>query len=103
MRPNAVGLDRSLGQPIDVVVAAADPDGEARGLREAAIAPYVPDLVLASVAPGDTHVEWPLFVGRVARSERATAYACRGLACDEPTVDPARLSEQIRARDGRRR
>ena len=103
-QPTAFGrmlsaADRSLRQPIDVVVAAADPDGEARGLREAAVAPYVPDLVLAAVAPTDPHAAWPLFVGKEPVSGGATAYACRGYACDEPTAEPARLSEQVRAMD----
>jgi uncharacterized protein YyaL (SSP411 family) len=100
-QPTAFGrmlsaADRSLGQPIDVVVAAADPDGEARRLREAAVAPYAPDLVLASVAPGDPHVAWPLFVLK-SPDAGATAYACRGYACDEPTTDPVRLTEQVEA------
>ncbi len=101
-QPTAFGrmlsaADRSLGQPIDVVVAAADPDGEARRLREAAVAPYVPDLVLAAVAPADPQAAWPLFVGKLPVGRAATAYACRGYACDEPTVDPAQLSEQVKA------
>ena len=105
-QPSAFGrmlsaADRSLGEQIDVVVAVDQTDDESRLLREAATTPYVPDLVLASVAQGDPHAEWPLFVSKVARNGRATAYVCRGLACDEPTVDPARLSEQVRALDSR--
>jgi uncharacterized protein YyaL (SSP411 family) len=101
-QPTAFGrmlsaADRSLSQPIDVVVAADDPDGEARGLREAAVAPYVPDLVLAAVAPTDPHAAWPLFVGKLPTGGAATGYACRGYTCDEPTATPARLSEQVRA------
>ena len=69
----------------------------ADALREAAIGPFVPDLVLTSVAPGDAHAEWPLYAGKVARDGRATAYACRGYACDEPTIDPERLVEQVAA------
>jgi uncharacterized protein YyaL (SSP411 family) len=56
----------------------------------------VPDLVIATVAAKDPHAEWPLFVGKAARDGRATAYACRGYACDAPTDDPARLAEQVR-------
>ncbi len=105
-QPTAFGrmlsaADRSLGEQIDVVVAAADADGEARGLRAAAIAPYVPDLVLAGVAPTDPHAAWRLFV-RKSPANGATAYACRGYACDEPTVDPVRLTEQVTAMGGTR-
>jgi uncharacterized protein len=88
--------DRLMGEPIDVVVAAAaSRDGQE--LREAAIRPFVPDLVLAAVAPGEAHAGWPLFEGKQARDGRATAYACRGYACDEPTEDPQRLAEQVAA------
>jgi len=52
--------------------------------------------VLTGVAYGDPHENWPLFVGKAAREGRATAYACRGYACDEPTGDPLRLAEQVR-------
>ena len=100
-QPSAFGrmlsaAERSIGQDIDVVVAAAAAD-DGRALREAAIGPFVPDLVLTAVVPGDAHAEWPLYAGKEARDGRATAYACRGYACDEPTSDPARLAEQVAA------
>jgi uncharacterized protein len=106
-QPSAFGrmlaaADRTIGEPLDVVVAAAhgggaDGDPRAEALRRAAAAPYVPDLVLASVADGDAHAAWPLFAGKTARDGRPTAYACRGYACDEPTTSPERLAEQVRA------
>ena len=102
-QPSAFGrmlcaADRQLGAPVDVVVAADDANAlEGRQLRQAAAAPYVPDLVLTAVAAGDEHAGWPLYAGKAARGDRATAYACRGYACDEPTTDPGRLEEQVRA------
>jgi uncharacterized protein YyaL (SSP411 family) len=88
--------DRMLGEQLDVVVASPDPSAEdARLLRRAASAPYVPDLVLTSVAAGDPQADWPLYEAKAARGGTATAYACRGYACDEPTADPARLQEQV--------
>jgi uncharacterized protein YyaL (SSP411 family) len=102
-QPSAFGrmlaaADRQLGEPVDVVVAAGTPDDAAAAeLRRAASQPYVPDLVLAAVAAHDGHLAWPLFQGKVAREGRATAYACRGYACDEPTTDPDRLREQVAA------
>jgi uncharacterized protein YyaL (SSP411 family) len=100
-QPSAFGrmlcaADRMLGEPLDVVVAGSPAMADAGDLRASAAEPYVPDLVLASVAEGDPHAIWPLFAGKVARDGRATAYACRGYACDEPTTDPARLAEQVR-------
>jgi uncharacterized protein YyaL (SSP411 family) len=100
-QPSAFGrmlcaADRLLGEPLDVVVA-GEPTGEdARRLREAAAAAYVPDLVLTAVDPTNPHADWPLYEGKGARDGRATAYACRGSACDEPTTVPARLAEQVR-------
>ena len=102
-QPTAFGrmlaaADRSLAEPLDVVVAAPAPGAPgAAALRSAAGRPYVPDLVLTSVVPGDAHAEWPLYAGKVTRGGRATAYACRGYACDEPTDSPARLAEQVDA------
>jgi len=102
-QPSAFGrmlcaADRRLSEAIDVVVAApAADDPGARGLREAAAAPFAPNLVLTAVAPGDLHAGWPLYAGKQPRDGHATAYACRGYACDEPTTDAARLDEQVRA------
>ena len=98
-QPSAFGrmlcaADRMIGEAIDVVVAEGDGAGT---LRAAAIRPFVPDLVLSSVAPDAAHGEWPLYAGKVAHEGRATAYACRGYACDEPTSDPKRLAEQVAA------
>jgi hypothetical protein len=50
---------------------------------------------------GDPHAEWPLFSGKTARGARATAYACRGYACDAPTEDASRLGELVRDLDAR--
>jgi hypothetical protein len=98
-QPSAFGrmlcaADRALGEAVDVVVAAEsmDLDG-ARVLREAGTRPYVPDLVLAGLEPGAPHAGWPLFEGK--RSDRPTAYACRGYACDAPTGDPDELARQV--------
>ena len=100
-QPSAFGrmlcaADRLLGEPTDVVVAGDQGSDDARELRHAAAAPYLPDLVLTGVAEGDPHATWPLYAGKSARDGRPTAYACRGYACDEPTRDPSRLAEQVR-------
>ena len=101
-QPSAFGrmlcaADRLLGEQIDVVVAGDRRSASSAALRRAAGSPYVPDLVLTGVAHGDPHVDWPLYVGKTDRDRSPTAYACRGYACDEPTAEPARLAEQVRA------
>ena len=98
-QPSAFGrmlsaADRALGEQIDVVVATPRADApEAVALRRAASGPYAPDLVLATLVSGAEHAAWPLFVGKDAAM--ATAYACRGYACLEPTSDPHRLADQV--------
>ncbi|MDQ4035660.1 MAG: thioredoxin domain-containing protein [Chloroflexota bacterium] len=99
-QPSAFGrmlcaADRLLGAPIDVVVSGEQRSPQATALREAASRPYVADLVLTALGEGDQQASWPLYVGKVARDGKATAYACRGYACDEPTADPERLATQI--------
>ncbi len=99
--PSAFGrmisaADRLLGEPVDVVVASEPGSDAGNALRVAAGRPYVPDLVLTAVAPGDEHADWPLYAGKGMRDGQATAYACRGYACDEPTSDPERLAAQVR-------
>jgi len=102
-QPSAFGrmlaaADRGLAAPIDVVVAATDPaDPAAVALRRSASGPYVPDLVLTGVAPGDPHAAWPLYAGKLPADGRPTAYACRGYACDAPTRDPGELRRQVAA------
>ncbi len=100
-QPSAFGrmlsaADRLLGEQLDVVVAGPPDGADARALRESAAEPFVPDLVLTAVQVGAPHAEWPLYEGKAARGGAATAYACRGYACDEPTSDAGRLGEQVR-------
>ncbi len=93
--------DRALGEQVDAVVVepvASDPGGNA--LRHAALRPYAPDLVVASmIAAADATpiAGWPLFADKVLRDGRATAYVCRGYACEAPTTDAAAVEAQVRA------
>ena len=45
---------------------------------------------------GDEGGDLPLFGGKTMRDGRATAYVCRGYACDEPTSDPDLVADQVR-------
>jgi uncharacterized protein YyaL (SSP411 family) len=87
--------DRGLRPAVDTVIAAADPGADgAIALRVAAATPYAPDLVVAAIAPGDATSAWPIFAGKVPRGT-ATAYVCRGYACEAPTEDPAIVVAQV--------
>jgi uncharacterized protein YyaL (SSP411 family) len=106
-QPTAFGrmlsvADRALATPLDAVIAAEPGDSAAHTLRRAAAQPYAPDLVIANVAAGDAIGSWAIFEGKLPRGGAATAFVCRGYACDEPTSDPARVTEQIRAMGQRR-
>jgi uncharacterized protein len=94
--------DRALGEPIDAVVAGDPAAPDAVALRRAAAAPYAPDLVIAPLEPHSGLDGLPLFEGKVTRDGRATAYVCRGYACDEPAREPERVSEQVGALARRR-
>jgi uncharacterized protein YyaL (SSP411 family) len=77
------------------VAIAGDPASEEFGTLASAVARlYVPSLVLAG-GRGKAVRGIALMEGRE-RGE-ATAYVCRAYACDAPTSDPERLSEQLEA------
>ena len=101
-QPSAFGrmlsvADRALAPVVDAIVAADGGDPVGQALRRAAAHPYAPDLVLASVGPQDPTRDWPIFEGKLPRDGTATAYVCRGYACEAPTSDPDRVQDQVRA------
>jgi len=87
--------DRALGEPMDAVIVGEGDDRLAIALRRAAAGPYQPDLVIAPLSSDDGIAAWPLFEGKTRRDGLATAYVCRGYACDEPTTDPGRVLAQV--------
>ena len=89
-------VDRSLDPPVDAVVAAVTPgDRGAHRLRVAITRPYAPNLVLASVAVGDETTGWQVFEGKQPRDGIATAFVCRGYACEAPTTEVAVAVAQV--------
>jgi hypothetical protein len=55
---------------------------------------YRPHLVLAVSGSPDTSAI-PLLLGRTRLQGSATAFVCRGFACQSPVTDPAALAEQL--------
>ncbi|MDH4333854.1 MAG: thioredoxin domain-containing protein [Chloroflexota bacterium] len=101
-RPSQFGrmlcaADRSLGEPIDAVVAGDQLDPRTVAIRRAVAQPYAPDLVIAPIDAASSLGELALFAGKRARDGAPTAYVCRGYACDEPTSDPQRAAAQVAA------
>ena len=83
--------------PIDEVAIVGDLDApDTRALLAQVYRAYRPGLVLAvSADPVSSTV--PLLHGRTRLDGRATAYLCRGFACQQPVTDPAALGEQLTA------
>jgi len=61
-------------------------------LERAAAERYVPSFVIAGGSPRD---DVALLADRVARDGRATAYVCRGYACEEPATNASTLGTQL--------
>jgi uncharacterized protein YyaL (SSP411 family) len=101
-QPSAFGrmlcsADRALAEPIDAVIVGPRGDAAVTALGVAVARPYAPDLVIGPHDPAadGALAALPLFEGKAARGGSATAYVCRGYACDEPTGDPERAAAQV--------
>jgi hypothetical protein len=68
------------------------PDFES--LERAVSRVYVPTLILAGGAPGDSDAI-ALLNDRPLKKGRATAYVCRGFSCSAPTNDPKAVEQQL--------
>jgi len=82
--------------PIDEVAIVGDPaDDDTRALLATARERYRPEQVVAlSAAPDGSAI--PLLEGRVRVDGAATAYVCRGFACQRPVTEPTALAGQLR-------
>ena len=99
-QPSAFGrmlsaVDRSFSAPIDAVIAGDPTDEATAALRHVVAGPYAPDLVIAHAPSDGSMAGWPLFEGKVPRDGMATAYVCRGYACEAPTRDPHEAAAQV--------
>jgi len=83
--------------PIDEIAIVGDPEADdTKALLDVARAGFRPDRVIAlSAEPSSSAV--PLLHDRVAIDGAATAYLCRGFACQRPTTEPGELAAQLEA------
>jgi uncharacterized protein YyaL (SSP411 family) len=87
--------------PIDEVAIVGDPGTEdTRALLAQVRGAHRPGLVVAVSATPDTSAV-PLLHGRARLDDRATAYVCRGFACQRPVTDPRDLADQLASASGR--
>jgi hypothetical protein len=82
---------------IDEIAIVGDPaDEDTKELIEVARTGFRPNQVIAvSADPATSAV--PLVEGRQRLDGAATAYLCRGFACQRPTTDPDELADQLEA------
>jgi uncharacterized protein YyaL (SSP411 family) len=81
--------------PIDEVAIVGDPgEAETRALLDVAVRPFRPNQVIAVSADPDRSAI-PLLHARTRIEDRATAYVCRGFACQRPVTAPAELVSQL--------
>jgi uncharacterized protein len=93
--------DMLINGAVELAIVGEPGDAGFEALARVAANHYVPSLVLAGGAPtSDPTIA--LLEGRDARSGRATAYVCRGYACDEPATTPEMLATQLDALTGGR-
>ena len=88
-------LDRSVADPVEIVIVGARDDTRTLELLEAALSPYMPNRTIAGSAPDDelSHT-LPVLEGRRGGGEPA-AYVCERYACKAPVSDALALAEQL--------
>jgi hypothetical protein len=91
-------LDYALDRPLEVVIVTPTRSAAA-ALEEAQRRSFVPNRIFVLATEGDDLAAQsrlvPLLEGKRARNGNATAYVCRGKACDLPTSDPKTFVVQL--------
>jgi uncharacterized protein YyaL (SSP411 family) len=88
----AAALSMSMAEGEQIVVAGPRDSAETRALWTAAHKKYRPFAVVTRVDPSEqaalaAHMPWTSAMKMI--DGKATAYVCRGFACDAPSTDPA--------------
>jgi len=91
-------IDLALADVAEVAIIGEPSEPDTRALLEVAGGRYAPARVLAAAADGDASAI-PLLQDRQRRDGRATAYVCRGFACQQPVTEPDALAAQLGAPD----
>ena len=90
-------LELYLAAPSEVVIVGDPAQDDTRRLLHTLYASYAPNRTVAGLRPGEpSPLESPLFEARGMLDGKATAYVCRGYACDLPTTDDATFARQLR-------
>ncbi|NQT88250.1 thioredoxin domain-containing protein [bacterium] len=87
-----VGLDFAVGPSYEIVVVGEPGKADTEAMLRALRSKYVPSKVVLLRQPGDAPpiaALAPFTKPMTLRDGKATAYVCRGYACERPTTDPA--------------
>jgi uncharacterized protein len=91
-------LDLHLATPREVVIVGDPGADDTRALRGVLATRYLPNAVLAFVAPSvveEAADVIPLLQDRATIDGRATAYVCERFTCRLPVTDPAALEAEL--------
>ena len=88
-------LDRTVADPVEIVIVGARDDVRTLELLETALSRYMPNRTIAGSAPSeDLSHSLPVLEGRDRGTEPA-AYVCERYACKAPVSDAMALAEQL--------
>jgi len=81
-----------LGRTLQVVIVGDRSSSDTRALCRAVLERSLPDRLLTVVGPGESLPTGHPAAGKTALDGRATAYLCRGMACEAPVTDASALA-----------
>ncbi len=93
----AAALSASIAGGEQIVIVGRRDAGDTKAMWTAANTSYRPFAVMTLVDPSQQHAlaaHMPWLAQMKMIDDKATAYVCRGFACDAPSTDPAALSGQ---------
>jgi hypothetical protein len=88
--------DFLISSPVEIAIIGPRKDPRTHALIRGALAPFLPNRVVAGREPNETlpfHV--PVVADRPWVDERPTAYVCRDFSCLAPVTDPDALARQL--------
>lgn len=89
--------DFSSGPVVEIALAGSRTDPTAEALVNVIRSRYLPNRIVARASPGEAASDLPLLRDRPFPAERATAWVCRGYACQAPAYDPLDLAARLDA------
>ena len=98
--PSAFGrllavLERTVADPVEIAIVGARDDPRTKDLLRSALKPYMPNRIIAGMAPGEKLTQkLPVLEGRDRGTDPA-AYVCERYACKAPVFDAIALAEQL--------